>query len=462
MNPCSLVAATTRLAGQAILFAGFAVAAVETSAVDGTFAIRDVRIFDGRNVIERGTVVVVGSKIYAMAADASIIPAGAQVIDGAGKTLLPGLIDAHVHFTESYNKNGADALEHAAVYGITTVLDMGTRPGSNWQDFKRRVKAGEFPNGADLFAAGYGAAARGGFSGAPGVPTIDGPAEAQAWVDARIAEGSDYIKIFSQDGTEHFRPVPALSQETIGAIIDAAHKRGVKTIAHIFRNYRIQSAIEQGIDGLVHITPYDYPLPDFGHLMARHDTFHSTNMISYASPLFKGRLAQDPDLGPFMPEWMKEELKTAKVFSVDSNHEFVIAAVNQMIQAHVPILAGSDIGYPYAPLLHAEIEILTKDCGMVPVEALRAATSNTATAYNLADRGAIRPGLNADLLLVNGDPTKDITHTRRIEAVWRLGHRIDREAFKAKVAVMVQPPRLGPPPGTAPVGAPPAPTPSSK
>jgi imidazolonepropionase-like amidohydrolase len=103
--------------------------------------------------------------------------------------------------------------------------------------------------------------------------------------------------------------------------------------------------------------------------------------------------------------------------------------MHELMQAHVPILAGTDAGaltgLPYGASLHGELKLLVDD-GMSPVEALAAATSAPARAFHFRDRGLIRPGLRADLVLVEGDPTHDILATRNIVAVWKKGVRIER------------------------------------
>lgn len=130
----------------------------------------------------------------------------------------------------------------------------------------------------------------------------------------------------------------------------------------------------------------------------------------------------------------------------DSKHEYSMAAFKLLREAKVPILAGTDIGYPYSPLLHAELEIMVADGGFLPIQALAAATANTADAYRLKDRGRIQSGMRADLLLVSGDPTKSITDTRRIEAVWVQGVKVDRGGYKSKIPGMKAPPQRGPGP----------------
>lgn len=184
-------------------------------------AIRDVRVFDGTSVLERATVVIKGDRIVEVGA-APAIPADAEVVDGVGKTLLPGLIDAHAHVWH------AGHLKQSAMLGVTTVLDMGCGD-PNWGRALRLGAADRASPAADIRFAGFAVTAppdghctEYGFP----VPTITSASEAQAFVDARIAEGSDYIKIIYDDGHQFGKSYATISRETLTAAIEAAHARG--------------------------------------------------------------------------------------------------------------------------------------------------------------------------------------------------------------------------------------------
>jgi imidazolonepropionase-like amidohydrolase/poly(3-hydroxybutyrate) depolymerase len=427
-----------------------------SGAGDQAVAISNVRIFDGARVLQQGTVVFMHGTISAVGSKVTV-PAGAQIIDGSGKTLLPGLIDAHVHMADSYRTAGGLPLEQAAVYGITTVMDLASSNPGDYQEFKQKVRAGAYPQGADIYTAGVGATAPGGHGSRGQVPTLTSVAQVPAWVNERAATGSDYIKVVSETFAEHFRDVPTISDEIFAAVVSEAHRHGLLAVSHTLQQFRARRAVEAGIDGLVHISPYDVPDPDFGQLMAKHKVFQSTNLISYAPVSTKINLAKDPDLAPFMPKFMIDGLLDARPFA-DAVHQYSMAAFRLLHLAGVKILAGTDIGYPYAPLLHAELELMVRDGGLTPVEALMTATSNTTGAYRLKDRGWIKPGMRADLLLVTGDPTTRLKDLRNISAVWARGVAIDRAAYQAKLPDMKAPTGGfgGPPPAAAaPVVAPP-------
>ncbi|HWS17571.1 MAG TPA: hypothetical protein VN223_06130, partial [Candidatus Elarobacter sp.] len=180
------------------------------------FVIRNVRIFDGIHVIPKGQVWVQSGKIKAVGEDVKA-PAGIATINGEGDTLLPGLIDAHTHAFGS-------ALKEALVFGVTTELDMFTSHEYAAQ-IKREQAEGKDLDLADLRSAGTLVTAPHGHGteyGMP-IPTITSQNQAQAFVDARIAEGSDYIKIIYDDGKTYGLTIPTISKETMAAVIAAAH-----------------------------------------------------------------------------------------------------------------------------------------------------------------------------------------------------------------------------------------------
>lgn len=397
-------------------------------------AIRDVRVFDGERIIQRATVVMDGVSIT-QAAPAAKIPPGAKVMDGYGKTLAPGFIDAHTHMIDPRG------LKQAAVFGVTTTLDMFTMP-ANARQIKQAQAAGKQTDAADLFSAGFLATAPGGHGteyGVP-VPTLTSPEQAQAWVDARIAEGSDYIKIVYDDGVGYRAGLarPTLSKETMKALIDAAHARGKLAVVHIASLRQAEDAINAGADGLAHLFIGEQSGPNLGKLVAAHHAFVIPTLSVLSSlcrPEVNSRLAEDPRISRLLPEPELATLRRgfglpSKLSCTGADH-----AVGQLKAAAVPILVGSDAGNPgtaQGATVHGEMELLVRD-GLTPAEALRAATSAAATVFRLQDRGRIAPGKRADVVLMDGDPTKDIANTRNIVAVWKAGHQVDIDSWRASV-----------------------------
>lgn len=209
-------------------------------------AISNVRLFDGEQVIESATLLFGDGEVIAVGRNVEI-PDAAEVIDASDHTLLPGLVDSHVHV---FGSARADALR----FGVTTLLDMFTMPTVLPEALRQRESLNATTQ-ADLFSAGFLATVEGGHGtqfGLP-VPTLSHAQEADAWVAERIAEGSDFIKIIIEDGSSWGRPLPTLDAETVQALTQAAHAQGVMAVAHVSTMAGAEIALEAGVDGLVHL-----------------------------------------------------------------------------------------------------------------------------------------------------------------------------------------------------------------
>ena len=428
------VSATVAAAAAAACFALTAWAAAAAPAPD--FVIRGARVFDGARTIGEPDVLVRDGSIAAVGKDLQV-PAGVAVVDGRGKTLLPGLIDAHAHVF-------GEALQQALLFGVTTELDMFT-DARMAADIKAEQAAGRDLDRADLRSAGTLVTAPGGHGTEYGlrIPTIGGPEEAQAFVDARIAEGSDYIKVIYDDGRYLGLSIPTISKATLQAVVAAAHRRGKLVTVHIGTLAGARDALEAGADGLAHLFVDTMPDPGFGRFAAEHHAFVVPTLavlqgIAGAGAGGGGALRQDPHLAPYLSAGAAASLAAsfpARHGAPALHFDAAIAAVRQLQAAGVPILAGTDAPNPgtaHGASLHGELQLLVA-AGLTPAAALSAATAAPAAAFRLADRGRIAPGLRADLLLVDGDPTVDILATRNIAAVWKVGVRVDREAARASL-----------------------------
>ena len=411
-----------------------------------SFAIKDVRIFDGKRTIPRGTVLVRNGEIAAVGKNVSV-PNGVQVIEGTGHTLLPGLIDAHVHYL------APRSLNQALVFGVTTELDMGSDHKLVAEVKKLQAENKQFQS-ADLFSAGTLVTAPGGHGTEYGlrIPTISSPDEASAFVDARLSEGADYIKIIYDDG-KTYKPIPTITKETLAAVTKAAHARGKMAVVHIASLREARDAIEAGGDGLMHLFVDREPDSGFGSLLAKHQAFAVPTLtvlekISQIGDRFS--IALDPNFSPYLTPGDIAALRRSFPVksSITPNYRAAEQTIRQLKAARISILAGSDAGVVHGALLHRELELLVR-AGLSPTEVLTAATFAPAARFKLNDRGAIRPGLRADLLLVEGDPTTDIKAVRNIRRIWKKGNLVDRanylasiEAEKAADARL----RLAPPP----------------
>ena len=396
---------------------------------------RNVRVFDGTRatanedvLIENGRIAMVGKSLAA--------PPGAETIDGRGKTLLPGLIDSHTHVWPG-------SLESAVIFGVTTELDMFTDTVLA-KTLRAEQTAGTAMARADMLSAGTLATAPGGHGteyGRP-IPTINSPAGAQAFVDARIAEGSDYIKVVYDDGHTYGLNLPTLDKETMRAVIAAAHARHKLALVHIGSLMGARDAIDAGADGLAHLFVDRAPDSAFAGFVAGHHAFVIPTLSvlqSIAGAHGGAALVKDPRLAPYISR--TDATMLGQGFSRPpgtpaATYDAATMTVRALKQAGVPLLAGTDAGNPgttHGVSLHGELELLVQ-AGLTPTEALAAATSTPARIFHLDDRGRIVAGMRADLVLVSGDPTSDITATRAIDGVWKLGRRVDRAAFAATIA----------------------------
>lgn len=390
------------------------------------FAITNVRVFDGEKVISKAVVVVQDGRIVAVGPNVRV-PAGAAVTDGVGKTLIPGLIDAHTH---TFGAARADAIR----FGVTTELDMFTHPAT-LGPIRRQREATSATAQADLFSAGVLATAPNGHGTEYGfaIPTLTGPAESDAWVAARIAEGSDYIKIVYAPRAG----ARSLDRATLEAVIRAAHARGRMAVVHIQEMESARAAIEAGADGLAHIFADTAGDAALYRLAAAKKVFVIPTLTVFAGVTGQGegaKLAADPRVAPLLTAEQAGMLR--QTFRPQTVYKFAVAseAVAAFRAAKVDVLAGTDAGNPsttHGASMHQELALLVA-AGLTPTEALRAATATPARRFRLEGRGRIAVGARADLVLVDGDPTADIAATRAIAAVWKNGYPVDRRPGSAK------------------------------
>lgn len=407
-------------------------------------AVTDVRLFDGEKVVPRATVVFSTAGKILAAGPGIQAPAGAEIVDGKGRTLLPGLIDSHTHAFPGM-------LERALVFGVTTELDMFSE--HRWAATMRRAQAeGKANDRADLFSAGTMATAAGGHGtqfGLP-IPTLSKASEADEWVAARIAEGSDYIKAVAEDGSLYGAKLPTLDRETLAAVIAAAKKRGKLSVVHVSTYERGREAFASGASGLAHLFIDRAADDDIVRLAADQGAFVIPTLIvaeSSTGHAGGGSLATDARLAPYLTRQEIGGLTQAFPRHAELSLAPALESVRRFHAAGVPILAGSDAPNPgtaHGAALHRELELLVEG-GLTPSEALSAATSVPARTFGLADRGRVALGLAADLLLVEGDPTADVTATRAIARVWKRGHAVARPTQEAQPAEAAAP-RLAPGP----------------
>ncbi|MEV6717561.1 amidohydrolase family protein [Lentzea sp. NPDC051208] len=400
-----------------------------------TTTITGARVFDGEKTLGVTTVSIEDGKIVRIGGEA---PAGSDVVDGTGATLLPGLIDAHVH-------TGPASLALALRFGVTTELEMqglntrDRRAGISENDAVADVRSAGFgltpPGGhpSELFPPGFTPGGRGGTGEPPFHPDATSPEGAAASIPELLARGSDYVKFMIDDGSVEGHPgLPMIDQATLNAGAAEARRYGALTVAHTLTIDAVKMAVEAGIDGLAHVfvEPHDDEIialiKDAGMFVVPCAVLNASLM-----GITGGELADDPRVSSRLDEDWDKTLRSSFNCYPQGDVKDVLKTIKALNDEGVDILVGTDASHPlpflgglaHGASVHHELQYLVQ-AGLTPEQALRAATATTARRFALSDRGRIAEGLRADLLLVDGDPTTTISDTLNTRAVWRRGTRL--------------------------------------
>nr|WP_252508926.1 amidohydrolase family protein [Paenibacillus peoriae] len=264
----------------------------------------------------------------------------------------------------------------------------------------------------------------------PQVTTVD---EAIKHVHTQVENGADYIKIMIEEGTVMATPgLPVLSDEILKVAVEEAHKFDKIVIAHVLTAQSSQTAMDIGVDGLGHLF-IDRPeyTSELVKSIAGSGASVTPCLVLNSSILGNpaSELANDPRVNSKLnPEWIDILNSSFNTFP-QGNIENSFKNVMDLHRVGVDILVGTDVspvpvpnlgGLAHGASVHHEMQLLVR-AGFTPIEALRSATSKPARRFGLNDRGSIAVGGRADLILVNGDPTTNISDTLSIEAVWFKG-----------------------------------------
>lgn len=403
---------------------------------DGLTCIANARVFDGERVLGARHVTFGGETILDIG---NAPPAGANVVDGSGCTLLPGLIDAHTHADPASRKI-------ALTFGVTTVFIMQgywTREQKRALDQRRDL--------ADALSSLFAVTAPGGhphelvpkdaipkmppgFDPSEALKFAATPADAVKVVAKRVEQGADYIKIMIEDGEVFGKPeTPDLADDVIAAACAEAHRFGKIAVAHAMSLRATERALAGGVDGLMHWFVDRPHTAAVVEAIARSGAFVCPTIVAGASVIGDSdaaRFAEDERVRSRLgPEWL-EALDRHIASYPRGKTEHLLDGVKALHDAGVDVLAGADSSQPQiggmAPgaSLHHELALLVR-AGLTPIEALRSATSIPARRFGLHDRGRITNEARADLLLVEGDPTADISDLLSTKAVWRQGARYE-------------------------------------
>jgi imidazolonepropionase-like amidohydrolase len=402
-------------------------------AADGASASRvtailgaSVVMLDGSAPIKDAVVLIEGDRIVAVGPAATTkVPPGAEVIRAAGKWIVPGLMNMHVHLglvlpgrqgAELANETDAElALRMAGnaraslLSGTTTVRMTGSPRHADFA-LRKAIDRGEV-DGPRIFTAGELVAVTGGHGSGRIGDGNDGPDEFRKATRQELFLGADWIKIAISGGiadTHGNIAAATMTKEEMEAVIDTAHRHAVKVTAHSGSPIATNEAIDLGLDCVEH----GYFLtPEVLHKMKEKGVWLVPTIV-VSQPT---ALAFFQKIGS--PDWY-----LARVASVGKQHW---GALQTAIKEGVEIALGTD-QFPFEPndgttatIREAQYYV---QAGMTPRQALRAATIQPATLLGVADRlGTIEKGKLADLLIIDGDPTQDITALRTIRLVMKGG-----------------------------------------
>jgi imidazolonepropionase-like amidohydrolase len=415
--------------------------AVVAPARERPLVIRDVRLFDPTTlgVTEAATIVIDGDRIRAVIGPddpTRALPAGADVLDAAGLTALPGLWDMHAHHDPERTLHVYSPFHLAA--GVTTTRDMGS-DADLLLEFRDRIERGE-AIGPRIIMAGFIDGVGGSRTG---VQVADS-AQAVAAVDRYAEMGFVQIKIYNE-----------LPPELVRVVIDRARRHGMRVSGHVPWAMTAPAAVEAGFDELQHMTSImegvvlepgeDVDDDEIARRLAalRPESQAARDFIAL---LVSESVAVDPTLAFFyaagtvpprhivgeidrFPQPLRRQrLVTSPPQWAGSRWDEILANMSGLLrafhQAGVPLLPGTDATPGFA--LHEELELYVEEVGIPPAEVLALATIGAARVMGMDhELGSIRAGKLADLILVDGDPMTDIADIRRVVTVIKDGQVFD-------------------------------------
>jgi imidazolonepropionase-like amidohydrolase len=356
-----------------------------------------------------------GTTIQAVGANVQV-PAGAQRVNLAGKTVMPTILDTHIHAPATREQMIRD-LRRRVYWGVGAGMSMGT--DTTDVVFKVRDETRNMPGTARLLTAGRGVTGieKGREPSAYWVGTV---AEARQAVQENAKRRPDIIKIWVDDRDN---TVPKLTPELYGAIIDEAHKQNVRVTAHIFDLEDGKGLLKANVDA-------------FAHSVRDRDVDEEFMTLVRAKP----NLVVNPNLPAMGKKWdtswlqgriPAEEYAEVQKGAVDNPKQaeaFGIQSRNlkRLSDANVRIVLGTDGNTPWAP--HQEMESMAAS-GMTPMQVITASTGRAAEFLRFTDTGTLQAGKSVDLLILDANPLDNITNTRRINAVYHRGQMVNRSAY---------------------------------
>ena len=414
------------LLGVPVLAAAFSLNLVSTACADAPEAgSSDAVVFEGARVIvgdggviEDAVFVVEDGRFTAVGAAGEVEePAGAAHMDLAGKTVMPAIVNAHIHLA-SDRETRTDQLQHYAYYGQSHVVSLGTDTGEVPFEMRGEV----VPDGARSQSAGRGITTP--EPGRTEVPHwVTTEEEARAAVQELAADQVDIIKIWVDDRSGQYE---RLSPDLYGAVIDEAHANGLRVTAHVFTLEDAKGLLRAGVDAFAHgIRDVDIDDELVALWLERPDVVLVPNLPAPGVAEEMGWLAGS------VPAAQVELMQTNSFDRPELQEFFGIQArnLNRLSQEGITISFGTDGSSPWAA--HQELADMVRS-GMSPADVIVAATSNSAEFVGADDLGTVAAGRSADFIVLDANPLDDITNTRMIDAVYLRGTAMDRDGLGAR------------------------------
>jgi imidazolonepropionase-like amidohydrolase len=393
------------------------------------FIIRNVRFYDGNRLFNEVDVSIVDFKVAEIS---NQLPAQKEFaeIDGAGKTLLPGLIDSHTHAFQS-------ALEEAINFGVTTELDMFTMPEfANDQQALRDRRSNT--QSADLFSATILATAPGGHGTEYGfdIPVLSTVEQVSDFVDQRVEQGADYIKAVYSSDKSKIKYSPSISREILAALIESSHRRDRMLVVHVDDLVSATEAIELGADGIIHSFMDKVADQSFVELMVSRKAFIIPTLSVQASVagLTNGtKLLSSLANTDYLTRQQRSQLTASfPNFGIPAQgFNNALESVSRLAKAKVVVLAGSDAPNPgttHGLSLHGELALLSL-AGLTNEQVIHSATGAVSKVFPVGRRGRIESGDLATMVLVNGNPFQNIEATKDILQIWKNGVAYVRKTY---------------------------------